>query len=64
MYDDSSRSLWAFRDDNVLLRMDASTGKILHQQPTPLRPLMFNILGQEFYAISSDGQAYALKLQD
>jgi len=64
VYDDSSRSLWAFRDDNVLLRIDASTGKILHQQSTIWRPLMFNVLGQEFYAVTSDGRAYSLKLQE
>lgn len=64
MYDDSSRSLWAFRDDNVLLKLDVSTGRILHQQATPYRPLMFNVLGQEFYGVTLGGMAYALSVQN
>lgn len=60
---DDDTGLWALREDNVILRLDRSTGKVLSQHPTLWRPAGFKIIGNRFYAFTADGLAYCLELQ-
>jgi outer membrane protein assembly factor BamB/TolB-like protein len=59
---DDDTGLWALREDNVVQRLDRLTGKVLSQHPTLWRPGGFKIIGNRFYAFTSDGLAYCLEL--
>jgi outer membrane protein assembly factor BamB len=59
---DDDTGLWALREDNVVQRLDRSTGKVLSQHLTLWRPGGFKIIGNRFYAFTVDGLAYCLEL--
>jgi outer membrane protein assembly factor BamB len=55
--------VWALRDDNVLLRLDPSTGKLLNEYSLLWTPVDFSLDGDRLYAFTADGQAYAMQLK-
>lgn len=55
--------VWAYRDDNVLLQLDRSTGKSLSEYPLLWVPIHVRLDGDRLYAFTSDGQAYAMQLK-
>ena len=59
---DDDTGLWALREDNVVQRLDRSTGEVLGQHSTLWRPAGFKIVGNRFYAFTADGLAYCLQL--
>ena len=60
--DNNDTGLWALREDNVILRLDRTTGKILSQHSILWRPVGFDIRGNRFYAFTADGFAWSLDL--
>jgi outer membrane protein assembly factor BamB/TolB-like protein len=54
---------WAYRDDNVLLQLDRSTGQVLNEYPLLWVPVDVSLDGDRLYAFTADGQAYAMQLK-
>jgi hypothetical protein len=54
--------LYCLRDDDILLRLDAGTGKLLAENAVLWDLQDFTVNGDVLYGLSSNSQAYAMKL--
>lgn len=54
--------LYCLRDDETLLRIDADSGRVLSEFPVLWDAEQFFVKGDALYAVTADGQAYAMKL--
>lgn len=59
---DGEDHVLALREDNVLLRLDRETGKVIGEHPTLWRPSGFAVIRDRFYAFTADGLAYSIRL--
>lgn len=54
--------VYCLRDDETLLQVDADSGRVISEFPVLWDAEQFFVKGDEFYGITSDGQAYSMKL--
>jgi hypothetical protein len=57
----SGQSVYALRNDNVMVEIDADKGIILNEFPTRWPVSSFAVAGRTLYGFTADGLAFALK---